>query len=142
MRFICLLILIFSTKLFAKERELPVGIFPGIGFYLEKNGLSIFSSEDVHYHQSTLEITKISSHIYEFTIDIYLQHTPDSKALSDTRTDRYKVIWRSETMGTLVNERVEYNKELSEFLLLAGNFTIKSLVSKSGVIETQSYKIE
>ena len=71
-----------------------------------------------------------------------MQQTPNSKALSDTRVDRYKVIWRSEAMGELINERVDYDKELSEFLLLGGNFTIKSLVSKSGIIETQTYKIE
>ena len=71
-----------------------------------------------------------------------MQQTPNSKALSDTRVDRYKVIWRSETMGELINERVDYEKELSEFLLLGSNFTIKSLVSKSAIIETQTYKIE
>ena len=71
-----------------------------------------------------------------------MQQIPNSKTLSDTRVDRYKVIWRSETMGELINERVDYEKELSEFLLLGGNFTIKSLVSKSGIIETQTYKIE
>ena len=142
MRFICLLIFIFHTNLFASERELPVGIFHGVSFLLEKNGVSIFSNKDVHYHKSTLQITKITSNIYEFTIDVYLQQTPNSKALSDTRVDRYKVIWRSETMGELINERVDYEKELSEFLLLGSNFTIKSLVSKSGIIETQTYKIE
>ena len=142
MRFICFLILIFSTNLFASERGLPVGTFLGVSFSLEKNGASIFSNEDVHYHKSTLQITKITSNIYEFTIDVYLQQTPNSKALSDTRVDRYKVIWRSETMGELINEREDYEKELSEFLLLGGNFTIKSLVSKSGIIETQTYKIE
>ena len=142
MRFICFLILIFGTNLFASERELPVGTFPGVSFSLEKNGVSIFSNKDVHYHKSTLQITKISSHIYEFTINVYLQDTPESKALNDSRVDRYNVIWRSETMGTLINERVEYDKELTEFLLLAGNFTIKSWVSTSGVIETQTYKIE
>ena len=142
MRFICFLTLIFSTNLFASERELPVGTFPGVSFSLDKNGVSIFSNEDVHYHKSTLQIKKISSKIYEFTIAVYLQDTPDSKALSETRFDRYKVIWKSESMGSLINERIEYDKELSEFLLLSGNFTIKSLVSTSGIIETQTYKIE
>ena len=79
MRFICFLILIFSTNLYASEKELPVGTFPSVSFSLEKNGVSIFSNEDVHYHRSTLQITKISSHIYEFTIDVYLQQTPNSK---------------------------------------------------------------
>ena len=142
MRFICFLILIFSTNLFASERELPVGTFPGVSFSLDKNGVSIFSNEDVHYHKSTLQIKKISNNIYEFTIAVYLQDTPDSKALSETRFDRYKVIWKSENMGSLINERSEFDKELSEFLLLSGNFTIKSLVSTSGIIETQTYKIE
>ena len=142
MRFICFLTLIFSTSLFASERELPVGTFPGVSFSLDKNGISIFSNEDVHYHKSILQIKKISSNIYEFTIAVYLQDTPDSKALSETRIDRYKVIWKSENNGTLINERIEYDKELSEFLLLSGNFTIKSLVSTSGIIETQTYKIE
>ena len=142
MRFICFLILIFSTNLFASERELPVGTFPGVSFSLDKNGVSIFSNEDVHYHKSTLQIKKISRNIYEFTIAVYLQDTPDSKALSETRFDRYKVIWKSESMGSLINERIEYDKELSEFLLLSGNLTIKSLVSTSGIIETQTYKIE
>ena len=142
MRFICFLILIFSTNLFASEKGLPVGTFPGVSFSLEKNGASIFSNEDVHYHKSTLQITKISSHIYEFTVSVYLQDTPKSKALSETRIDRYKVIWKRENMGSLINERIEYDKELTEFLLLSGNLTIKSLVSTSGIIETQTYKIE
>ena len=142
MRFICFLILIFSTKLFASERGLPVGTFPGVSFSLEKNGVSIFSNEDVHYHKSTLQIKKISGHIYEFVVAVYLQDTPKSKALSETRVDRYKVIWKGENKGSLINERIEYDKEISEFLLLSGNLTIKSLVSTSGIIETQTYKIE
>ena len=142
MRFICLLIFIFHTNLFASERELPVGIFHGVSFLLEKNGVSIFSNKDVNYHKSTLKITKVSSHIYDFTFVVYLQRSNDSKALTDTRIDRYKVIWKSETMGALINQREEYDKELSQFLLSANNFTIKSLVSNSGIIETQTYKIE
>ena len=142
MRFICFLILIFSTDLFASERELPIGTFHGVSFLLEKNGVSIFSNKDVHYNKSTLKITKVSSDIYDFTFAVYLQLTPEAKALTETRIDRYKVIWRSETMGTLFNQREEYDKELSEFLLLADKFIIKSLVSTSGIIETQTYKIE
>ena len=142
MRFICFLILIFSTDLFASERELPVGTFRGVSFLLEKNGVSILSNKNVHYNKSTLKITKVSSDIYDFTFAVYLQLTPEAKALTDTRIDRYKVIWKSETMGALINQREEYEKELSEFLLLADKFTIKSLVSTSGIIETQTYKIE
>ena len=82
------------------------------------------------------------SDIYDFTFAVYLQHTPESRALTDTRIDRYKVIWKNETMGALINQREEYDKELSEFLLLGDTFTIKSLVSTSGIIETQTYKIE
>ena len=142
MRLICFLIFIFSTALFASERELPAGIFHGVSFSLEKNGVSIFSNKDVHYNKSTLKITKVSSDIYDFTFAVYLQLTPEAKALTDTRIDRYKVIWRSETMGALINQREEYDKELSEFLVLADKFTIKSLVSTSGIIETQTYRIE
>ena len=142
MRFICFVIFIFSTDLFASERELPVGTFRGISFSLEKNGQAIFSNKDVHYNNSTLQITKVLSDIYDFTFAVYLQHTPESKALTDTRIDRYKVIWKSETMGALINQREEHEKELSEFLLLSDKFTIKSLVSTSGIIETQTYVIE
>ncbi len=142
MRFIWFLIFIFSTASFASERELPAGTFRGVNFSLEKNGVSILSNKDVHYNKSTLKITKVSSDIYDFTFAVYLQLTPEAKALSDTRIDRYKVIWRSETMGALINQREEHDKELSEFLLLADKFTIKSLVSTSGIIETQTYKIE
>ena len=142
MRFICFLIFIFSTDLFASERELPIGTFHGVSFLLEKNGVSIVSNKDVHYNKSTLQIKKVSSHIYDFTFAVYLQFTSDSKALNDTRIDRYKVIWESDTMGALINQREEYDKEISEFLLSADIFTIKSLVSTSGIIETQTYKIE
>ena len=142
MRFICFVIFIFSTDLFASERELPVGTFRGISFSLEKNGQAIFSNKDVHYNKSTLQITKVLSDIYDFTFAVYLQHTPESIALTDTRIDRYKVKWKSETMGALINQREEYEKELSEFLLLSDKFTIKSLVSTSGIIETQTYVIE
>ena len=142
MRFICFIIFIFSTDLFASERELPVGTFRGISFSLEKNGQEIFSNNDVYYSKSTLQITKVLSDVYDFTFAVYLQHTPESIALTDTRIDRYKVKWKSETMGALINQREEYEKELSEFLLLSNKFTIKSLVSSSGIIETQTYVIE
>ena len=142
MRFIWFLIFIFSTASFASERELPAGTFRGVSFSLEKNGVSIFSNKDVHYNKSTLKITKVSSDIYDFTFAVYLQLKPEAKALTDTRIDRYKVIWKSETVGALINQREEYDKELSEFLILADNFTIKSLVSTSGIIETKTYKIE
>ena len=142
MRFICFVIFIFSTDLFASERELPVGTFHGISFSLEKNGQAIFSNKDVHYNKSTLQITKVLSDTYDFTFAVYLQHTPESRALTDTRIDRYKVIWKNETMGALINQSEEYEKELSEFLLLSDKFTIKSLVSTSGIIETQTYVIE
>ena len=101
------------------KEDYQLELSPYVSFSLEKNGVSIFSNEDVHYHKSTFQITKISSHIYKFTIYVYLQQTHDSKALSDTRVIRYKVIWRSKPMGELINERVDYDKELSEFLLLA-----------------------
>ena len=142
MRFICFLILIFSTDLFAGERELPVGTFRGDNFSLEKNGVLILSNKDVHFNKSTLQITKVSSHIYDFTFAVYLQFTSDSKALTDIRIDRYKVIWESDTMGALINQREEYDKEISEFLLLVGKFKIKSLVSTSGIIEAQTYQLE
>ena len=142
MRFICILIFIFPTDLFASERELPIGTFRGISFSLEKNGEAIFSNKDVHYNVSTLRIKKVLSDIYDFAFAVYLQHSPESRALTDTRIDRYKVIWKSETTGALINQREEYDKELSEFLLLADKLTIKSLVSTSGIIETQTYKIE
>ena len=71
-----------------------------------------------------------------------MQETPVSKALSDTRVDRYTVLWKGEATGTLINEKKQYDKERSEFLLLPTNFTIKSLVSASGVVETQTYRIE
>ena len=87
-------------------------------------------------------IKKVLSDIYDFTFVVYLQHNPESRALTDTRIDRYKVIWKSETMGEVINQREEYDKELSEFLLLADKLTIKSLVSTSGIIETQTYKIK
>ena len=104
MRFICFLILIFSTDLFAGERDLPVGTFRGDSFSLEKNGVSILSNKDVHYNKSTLQITKVSSHIYDFTFAVYLQFTSDSKALTDTRIDRYKVIKKMKTWELLLTK--------------------------------------
>ncbi len=76
-----------------------------MSFSLEKNGVSIFSNKDVHYNKSTLKITKVSSDIYEFTFVVYLQLTPEGKVLTETRIDRYKVIWRSATIGALINQR-------------------------------------
>ena len=58
MRFVCFLILIFSTDLFTGERELPVGTFLGDSFSLEKNGVLIFSNKDLHNNNSTLQLQK------------------------------------------------------------------------------------
>ena len=85
MRFICFLILIFSTSLFASERELPVGTFPGVSFSLDKNGISIFSNEDVHYHKSILQIKKISSNIY---VHLYQYIQSSSEPFTEYRVRR------------------------------------------------------
>ena len=92
MRLLCLILLVFCTKIFGDERELPIGRFNGIGFSLEKNGVSILSHKDFYYHDSILKIKKISPDIYELNVSVYLQKTQGSKALSDNRVDRYKVI--------------------------------------------------
>ena len=140
-RLLCFLILFFCTKGFANEKKLPIGTFYGIGFSLEKNGVSIFSHENLYYHNSNLEIKKISPDIYELTTSVSLQYTQQSKALSDNRVDRYKIIWRNELMGSLINEKVEYKRELSEFLLSGDKLIIKSQIAASGIIETQYYRI-
>ena len=87
MRLLFFLLLVFCTKIFASEKELPIGTFHGIGFSLEKNGVSILSQEDFYYHDAHLKIKKISSDIYELIISVYLQKKKDSKALSDYRVD-------------------------------------------------------
>ena len=141
MRLLCFISLIFCTKIFAGERELPIGRFNGIGFSLEKNGVSILSHKDFYYHNSNLKIKKISTDIYELAVTVYLQKTQGSKALSDDRVDRYKVIWKSDLMGALINEKIEYKRDVSEFLLSNDTLIIKSQIADNGVIETQSYTI-
>ena len=44
-------------------------------------------------------------------------------------------------MGTFINEKIEYQKELSEFLLSNDTLIIKSQIADSGVVETQFYRI-
>ena len=141
MRLLCFILLVFCTKIFADERELPIGRFIGIGFSLEKNGVSILSHKHFYYHDSNLKIKKISPEIYELTVTVYLQKTQGSKALSDDRVDRYKVIWKSDSMGALINEKIEYKRDISEFLLSNDTLIIKSQIADNGVIETQSYRI-
>ena len=70
MRLLCFILLVFCTKIFADERELPIGRFIGIGFSLEKNGVSILSHKDFYYHDSNLKIKKISPDIYELTVTV------------------------------------------------------------------------
>ena len=125
MRFICFLVLIFSTDFFAGETELLVETFRSDSFSLGKNGVSIFSNKDVHYNKSTLQITKVSSYIYDFTFAVYLQYTPDSKALTNTSIHRHKVIWNGtqEAYNTNTFDYSEENKGLIksfEQLLIAG----------------------
>ncbi len=137
----CFLLLVFCTQVFAGERELPIGRFNGIGFSLEKNGISILTHKDFFYHYSNLKIKKISPDIYELTVSVYLQKTQGSKALNDYRVDRYKVVWNTDLMGALINEKITYKRHLSEFLLLNDTLIIKSQTADGGVVETQSYKI-
>lgn len=140
-RLLCILFLFFCIEGFANEKKLPIGTFHGIGFSLEKNGVSIFSHENLYYHNSNLKIRKISPDIYELTTSVFLQNTQESKALSDNRVDRYKVIWKNELMGSLINEKVEYKREQSEFLLSGDKLIIKSQIAANGIIETQYYRI-
>ena len=129
-------------KNFASAQELPIGTFPAIGFSLEKNGTPILTNRDLYYHDAHLKISQISDRIFEFTISIYLQKTKNSKTFRDTRIDRYKVVWNGKNRGILINQKTEHSKELSEFLLSNEKLLIKSEISRNGIIETHSYKIE
>ena len=131
--------MVFSTEIFASERELPIGRFNGIGFSLEKNGVSILSQKDFYYHDSELKIKKISPNIYELTVTVYLQKTQGSKALNDDRVNRYKLISKSDLMETLINEKIEYKKYISEFRLSNDSLIIKSQIADNGVIETRPF---
>ena len=135
-------VFVIFLKNFASAQELPIGTFPAIGFSLEKNGTPILTNRDLYYHDAHLKIRKVADSIFELTISIYLQKTRNSKTIRDTRVDRYKVIWKNKNRGILSNQKKEHSKELSEFLLSNGKLIIKSEISKNGVIETHSYKIE
>ena len=135
-------ILLFFLKSLASAQELPVGTFPSISFSLEKNGMPILTNRDLYYHDAHLKISQISDRIFEFTISIYLQKTKNSKTFRDTRVDRYKVVWNGKNRGILINQKTEHSKELSEFLLSNEKLLIKSEISRNGIIETHSYKIE
>ena len=142
MKILCFLLIVFSSQVLASEKALPIGTFKGINLSLEKNGKIILSQKELHYHDSNLKIKKISPDIYELTISVYLQSTKDSKAVRAIRVDRYKVMWNNRFMGTLINEKAEHKRELSEFLLSNGMLIIKSSVAANGIIETQTYKID
>ena len=135
-------VLVIFLKNFASAQELPIGTFPAIGFSLEKNGTPILTNSDLYYHDAHLKISQISDRIFEFTISIYLQKTKNSKTFRDTRVDRYKVVWNGKNRGILINQKTEHSKELSEFLLSNEKLLIKSEISRNGIIETHSYKIE
>mgnify|MGYP003322732675 FL=1 len=135
-------VFVIFLKNFANAQELPIGTFPAIGFSLEKNGTPILTNRDLYYHDAHLKISQISDRIFEFTISIYLQKTKNSKTFRDTRVDRYKVVWNGKNRGILINQKTEHSKELSEFLLSNGKLLIKSEISRNGIIETHSYKIE
>ena len=142
MRLFLVFILLFFLKSLASAQELPVGTFPSISFSLEKNGMPILTNRDLYYHEAHLKISQISDRIFEFTISIYLQKTKNSKTFRDTRVDRYKVVWNGKNRGILINQKTEHSKELSEFLLSNDKLLIKSEISRNGIIETHSYKIE
>ncbi len=135
-------VFVIFLKNFASAQELPIGTFPAIGFSLEKNGTPILTNRDLYYHDAHLKISQISDRIFEFTISIYLQKTKNSKTFRDTRVDRYKVVWNGKNRGILINQKTEHSKELSEFLLSNEKLLIKSEISRNGIIETHSYKIE
>ncbi len=132
--------LVLITKNFVNAQELPIGRFVGTSFSLEKNGVSFLTNKDLYYHSANLKIIRISEDIYELTLSVYLQRTPETKTLSDTRVDKYQVIWKDKRAGVLINKKKEHFRELSEFLLFNDTLTIKSRVSRNGVIETHSYK--
>ena len=142
MKVLLVIILVIFFKNFASAQELPIGTFPAISFSIEKNGSPILTNRDLYYHNAHLKIRKVSDNIFEFTISIYLQKTKNSKTFRDTRVDRYKVVWNGKNRGILINQKKEHSKELSEFLLSNEKLLIKSEISRNGIIETHSYKIE
>tara|TARA_B100001250_G_scaffold409999_1_gene435545 strand:- start:1137 stop:1565 length:429 start_codon:yes stop_codon:yes gene_type:complete len=141
-RFLLVIVFFIFSIGFISAQELPTGTFAGTGFSLEKNGSFIFTNKDLHYHNSHLKIRKVSEDLYELIISIYLQKSKNSKTVRDTRVDKYKIEWIDHSRGVLINQKPQYSRERSEFLISSKKLIIKSQISRNGVIETQSYKIK
>jgi hypothetical protein len=124
----------------AHAQNFPEGNFKGTGFSVEKNGQVLFQSSQVYSYNSSLKIKSISKDVVKVNLSVRLKPTANAAEIGESREDRFKIIWETDTTGKLQNLSPKLKSDKSSFVFTNEMLTIKSWIQRTGTWETQYYK--
>jgi hypothetical protein len=133
----CLANLPFAT---ANAQIFPEGSYRLTGFSVEKNGQVLFDNSQVYSFSSSLKVRNISKDVVQFNGSVKIKPKANAAEMSDSREDRFKVIWETERTGQLKNLNPRLKLDESTFILEEGKFIVRSWIQRHGTWETQYYE--
>ena len=120
--------------------EFEEGDYFATGFEVRQNGKILFDDTMVYRLESGLQIQRVSSDHYKFTVSAEIQQTKKSKVLRERRVDQFRVLWRSDNDGELVNLNPKHKEDRCRFELQNGGLKLDCWIARNQVWETQYYQ--
>ena len=127
-----------ASSLFAAE--FGEGDYVGTGFEVRKDGKVLFDHTMIYKLNSNLQIERLSKDLYKFTINAEIQQSKSSKIMKDRRVDRFRVLWKSQTEGELINQSSRHKDDRCLFEIKGGSLKLDCWIERNQVWETQYYK--
>lgn len=116
------------------------GDYVGTGFEVRKDGKVLFNHTMIYKLNSSLQIKRLSNDLYEFTINAAIKQSKNSKIMKERRVDQFRVRWKSDNEGELLNQSPMHKNDLCRFEITSGSLKLDCWVEHNQVWETQYYQ--
>ena len=120
--------------------EFLFGNFIGKSFKVEK-GNRVFTDKNLHSFKSNLIIKKLGKNRIEMKINSSLQMRINTPVRTETRRDKFKIKWKNNNSGSLINESSRYKNDNSKFKIDGNILSIRSWIDRNKMYETQVYEL-
>ena len=120
--------------------EFKEGDYVGTGFEVRKDGQVLFNHTMIYKLDSSLQIKHLSNDLYKFTVNAELQQSKNSKVMKERRVDQFRVLWKSNSEGELINQNPRHKDDRCRFEINSGSLKLDCWIERNQVWETQYYQ--
>jgi hypothetical protein len=121
-----------------RATRFPNGTFKAKDIVLEVKDGPTYHANEMHTFDVTATVTSEGMNAIAIETTSRLRRRPADATSEDRRIDYYRVEWKNESRGRLVNR--DDSQPSGEFTLEDGQLTIRAWVARNNAWETQVYE--